>query len=105
MGKMFEGNKQDVPSIIKFEDTGAELYSMTLQQKQIDTLAFTLVDAKGRQIPEVSSDQYSNGALSYKLVLKWEAIHSPEVGQPAGFLTKDHQLETRQENNFIRRAF
>ena len=101
MGKMFENIKQDIPSIIKFEDTGAELYSMALQQKQIDTFNFRLTDAKGREIAEVSADQYSNGALSYKLVLKWEAIHSPEVGQTAGFLSRDHQLETKQENRFI----
>lgn len=105
MGKMFENIKQDIPSIIKFEDTGAELYSMALQQKQIDTFNFRLTDAKGREIAEVSADQYLNGALSYKLVLKWEAIHSPEVGQPAGFLSRDHQLETKQENRFIRNAF
>lgn len=105
MGKMFENIKQDIPSIIKFEDTGAELYSMALQQKQIDTFNFRLTDAKGREIAEVGADQYSNGALSYKLVLKWEAIHSPEVGQPAGFLSKDHQLEAKQENRYIRNAF
>ena len=105
MGKMFENIKQDIPSIIKFEDTGAELYSMALQQKQIDTFNFRLTDAKGREIAEVSADQYLNGALSYKMVLKWEAIHSPEVGQPAGFLSRDHQLEAKQENTYIRNAF
>ena len=105
MGKMFENIKQDIPSIIKFEDTGAELYSMALQQKQIDTFNFRITDAKGREIAEVSADQYNNGALSYKLVLKWEAIHSPEVGQPAGFLSNSHHLETRQENTFVRNAF
>ena len=105
MEKIFMGDQQDVPSIIKFEDTGAELYSMTLQQKQIDTFNFRLVDAKGRELSEVSSGQYDNGAMSYKLVLKFEAIHSPEIGQPAGFLTNTHQLEAKQENRFIRSAF
>lgn len=105
MGKMFEGNKQDVPSIIKFEDTGATLYSMTLQQNEIDVLNFRLVDAKGREIDQVSNNQYANGALSYKLVLKWEAIDAGEVGQPSGFLSNSHQLQPRQENRYISRAF
>ena len=104
MGKMF-GTTQDSPSIIKFEDTGAQLFSMDLQRNTIDTFNFRIIDAKGREIAEVSKGQYTNGALSYKMVLKYEVLHTPEVGRHAGFLANHHQLEANQENRFIRNAF
>lgn len=104
MGNMF-GTTQDSPSIIKFEDTGAQLFSMDLQRNTIDTFNFRIIDAKGREITEVSKGQYTNGALSYKMVLKYEVLHTPEVGRHAGFLANHHQLEANQENKFIRNAF
>jgi len=105
MAKLFQGSKQDVPSIIQFEDTGAELFSMTLQSKQLDALNFTIVDAKGREIEQVADDQYANGALAYKMVLRWEAIEDEYAGKPAGRLSQMREPAMYQRNEYIRSAF
>tara|TARA_B100000965_G_scaffold403440_1_gene431512 strand:+ start:389 stop:1456 length:1068 start_codon:yes stop_codon:yes gene_type:complete len=96
-----EGNSEK----ITFEDTGAEIFSINLQQNQINTMNFSICDPKGRKLEEVDVNQYDNGALSYKMVLKWEAIHNPEIGQPSGYLSNSHQFQPYQETRFIKGAF
>lgn len=97
--------QQTISDKIKFEDTGSELFSINLQQKQIDNINFSICDPKGRKIEEIGDNQYDNGALSYKMVLKWEAIHNPEIGQPSGYLSNSRQFHPYQETKFIKEAF
>ncbi len=71
----------DTFSFINFEDPN-DLFSIELPQTQLANMSFVLSDDKGRLISEVSPDQASNGNLSFKLVLRWEAIEG-EVPQGA----------------------
>jgi len=82
---MFE-KTQDQPSIIKFEDTN-DLFTIYLQQNQIDTVNFTLVDGKGRLIEEVSDNQADDGALAFKFVMRWDVIKENKMGIPIRDLT------------------
>jgi len=91
----------DQPAIISFTDTGAKVFSILLQNKQIDNMRFRLIDAKGREIPEVSAGQYSNGALSYKMVLRWEALQDLEKGIPMLPVKDDTIPNFYQKNKFL----
>lgn len=87
---------QDQPSIIKFEDTN-NLFTIYLQQNQLDTVIFSIVDSKGRLVEEVSSNQADDGALAFKCVFRWDVIRENKMGLPIRNLTdRVDQLFRRQ---------
>ena len=93
--------QHDQPSLITFTDTGARVFSINLQNKHVDNLRFKLLDGKGREISEVSAGQYFNGALSYKMVLRWEALQNLEKGIPL-LDKKDNTIpDFYQKNKFL----
>lgn len=63
-------------------------------------MRFRLLDAKGREIPQVSDDQYSNGSMSYKMVIKFSAIEKLENIIPSNFA-----IDNRQPNFYQNKAF
>ena len=71
----------DTFSFVNFEDPN-DLFSVELPQTQLSNMTFVLSDDKGRLLSEVSPDQAFYGNLSFKLVLKWEAVEQ-EVPQGA----------------------
>ena len=93
----FDYNDSGVPTqIIKFNDTGAQVFSMELQNKSINEMRLSLTDSKGRPLEQVNEDQFANGALAYTAVLRWEAISSPELGVPSGFVSNNRQMKLTQ---------
>ncbi len=70
--------------IIDFEDTGAELFTILLQQTQLSDMLLTVTDHSGRPLPQVSDGQNLDGNLSFKLSFRWEIIEqeSPQGEQP-----------------------
>ena len=100
MGNLLN-TQHDQPSLITFTDTGAKVFSINLQNKHVDNLRFKLLDGKGREISEVSAGQYYNGALSYKMVLRWEALQNLEKGI-ALLDKKDNTIpDFYQQNKFL----
>ena len=88
------------PHTVTFTDTGAQVFSVYLQNKHIDSMRFRLLDAKGREIPEVSNGQYSNGSMSYKMVIKFSAIEKLENIMPSNFA-----IDNRQPNFYQNKPF
>jgi len=101
MGNLGLSSTVDQPSLIRFTDTGAKVFTLNLQSKHLETMRFKLLDGKGREIQEVSEGQYANGALSYKMVLRWEAIQDLEKGM-AMLMKKDNTIpDFYQKNQFL----
>ena len=88
------------PHTITYTDTGAQVFSVYLQNKHLDSMRFRLLDAKGREIPEVSDGQYSNGSMAYKMVIKFSAIEKLENIMPSNFA-----IDNRQPNFFQNKPF
>lgn len=66
--------------IIQFEDTN-DLFTILLQQTQINDIIFSVSDHAGRPLSEVSKGQSQDGNLSFKLSLRWEVV---EQDTPVG---------------------
>jgi len=88
------------PHTINFTDTGAQVFSVYLQNKHLDSMRFRLLDAKGREVPEVNDGQYSNGSMAYKMVIKFSAIEKLENVIPSNFA-----IDNRQPNFYQNKAF
>ena len=83
-------------NIISYTDPGTAVFSVDLQNKTINEVKLRLTDSKGRDLDEVSDDQFSNGNLNYTAVFKWEAIMKPQVGQSLGYLNDSRQFKPFQ---------
>jgi hypothetical protein len=77
-------NIQD-KSLIVYQDSGDEMFSLKLQQSHIDNATLSIVDNKGRPLEEVNTNQYKNGMLSYNMVIRFEIIEEPAVTNPSNF--------------------
>lgn len=77
-------NSQD-KSLIVYQDSGDEMFSLKLQQSHIDNATLSIVDNKGRPLEEVNANQYKNGMLSYNMVIRFEIIEEPAVTNPSNF--------------------
>jgi len=75
-------NIQD-KSLIVYQDSGDEMFSIKLQQSHIDNARIEIVDNKGRPLEEVNANQYKNGMLSYNMVIRFEIIEEPAVTNPS----------------------
>ncbi len=75
-------NIQD-KSLIVYQDSGDEMFSIKLQQSHIDNATLSIVDNKGRPLEEVNTNQYKNGMLSYNMVIRFEIIEEPAVTNPS----------------------
>ena len=82
---MFE-REQDQPAIITYTDPN-DLFTVNLQQNQIDTIVFEMIDSKGRRIEEVSPKQADDGSLSFSCVLRWDVVKENTMGLPVRELT------------------
>jgi len=82
---------------ITYQDSGANTYSVDLQNKNINSIVISLTDDKGRPLPQ-NADQAEFGLLSYLATFKWLAISTPEVGRPLGFLSNSRQMNLLREN-------
>jgi len=82
---MFE-KTQDQPAIITYTDPN-DLFTVNLQQNQIDTIVFEIIDSKGRRIEEVSPNQADDGSLSFSCVLRWDVVKENTMGLPVRELT------------------
>ena len=83
-------------NIISYTDPGTAVFSVDLQNKTINEVKLRLTDSKGRDLDEVSDDQFSNGNLNYTAVFKWEAIMKPQIGQSLGYLNDARQFKPYQ---------
>tara|TARA_R100000951_G_scaffold85070_1_gene72785 strand:+ start:2705 stop:3733 length:1029 start_codon:yes stop_codon:yes gene_type:complete len=72
-------------SLIVYQDSGDEMFSLKLQQSHIDNATLSIVDNKGRPLEEVNANQYKNGMLSYNMVIRFEIIEEPAVTNPSNF--------------------
>lgn len=79
----FNGMELIESAMINYMDSGDEMFSLKLQQSQINTATFSLVDNKGRPLEETNADQYKNGQLSYGMVIRYEIIEEPVVANPS----------------------
>lgn len=72
---------------IKYSDEN-DLYSVYIQNKQLNNIIFDIVDDKNRPIPRVEDRQFTSGNLNYRMTLKWEvlALDIEPQGRPAGLL-------------------
>ena len=82
---------------ITYQDSGANTYSVDLQNKNINSIVISLTDDKGRPLPQ-NANQAEFGLLSYLATFKWLAISTPEVGKPLGFLNNYRQMNLLREN-------
>jgi len=64
----------DAP-FVNFEDQN-DLFEMLLQQTSLSTLDFTITDAAGRLITEVSAGQASSGNLNFKMCLRFDIMEN-----------------------------
>lgn len=64
----------ETDDLISYSDTGASMFQTLLDVQQMNVLQCSLTDDKNRPISEVLQGQAIDGALAYKMTLKWEVI-------------------------------
>ena len=60
--------------LIVFQDTGSEIFPLTIQGTHLDSINFELTDDKGRNIVETFEGQDTIGNLSCKMTLKFQTL-------------------------------
>lgn len=58
---------------VDYQDSN-DNFQMFLHQTQLNQVAFTITDDKGRLIPEVALGQAKEGSLSFKMSFKWSVM-------------------------------
>ena len=69
-------NTVDGDELITFEDPNG-LFSMLVEQSQLNQIILSVTDDKNREIPQVSQGQFLNGSLNFKCSLKWSLVKKP----------------------------
>ena len=64
----------ETDELISYTDTGADTFQTLLDVHQMDAIQCSLTDDKNRPIAEVAAGQAKDGALAFKMTLKWEVI-------------------------------
>lgn len=64
----------ETDELISYSDTGADMFQTLLDVHQMEAIQCSLTDDKNRPIAEVMQGQAVDGALAFKMTLKWEVI-------------------------------
>lgn len=88
---------QDQPTVITFSDPN-NLFTVNLQQNQIDQIVFDIIDSKGRRVEEVSENQADDGSLSFSCVIRWDVVKENTMGMPVRELTDRGDLFFRRQD-------
>jgi hypothetical protein len=75
-----QGIFTDLNPYLIFEDQN-NLFTITIGNKQLDQMTFSLTDDKSRYLPNVAAGQVINEALSWKMTLRWEIIDKQQAQQ------------------------
>ena len=63
----------DTFSFVQFEDAN-DLFQIHMRQKTMDSLTFEVTDDKGRLLSECDPRQADLGLMSFKCVIRWDAL-------------------------------
>jgi len=73
-----QGIFTDLSPYLTFEDQN-NIFTITIGNKQLDQMTFTVTDDKGRPLPLVATGQVINDCLSFKMTLRWEIIDKQQA--------------------------
>jgi hypothetical protein len=83
--------------MITYYDSGSNSFSVDLQNKSLNSLILKLQDGKGRSLEEFCvPGSLTEGNVNFLATLQWQAINTPEIGQPLGYPNK---LQMELHNN------